>query len=187
MAAGYGPASVLSSRWRFNPAFFVIISRIPEFRLQHDETQGLLRLAWVAGANPFNMRAGAEQLLELAHELEIRQLLLDMNTVPNIGVTDEAWLGLHWMPGLVQLPLERLVLVIDQSQIHNQLVVDALHDIVQPLIRFDSQYFPDPESALDWLTTETGTSARLPTLLAEWAATEAHPPARSARRAHRLL
>ena len=55
------------------------------------------------------------------------------------------------MPGLVALPLQHLVLVIDTSRVHNQLAVDALHDMVQPAIRFESHYYADTESALDWL------------------------------------
>ncbi len=88
-----------------------------------------------------------------------------MNTVPNISVADQLWLGAYWMPGLVQLPLENLVLAIDQTRVHNQLAIDALHDLVQPAIRFASHYFPDSESAVRWLAEGTN---RLPALLAEW-------------------
>ncbi|MBX0289683.1 hypothetical protein K3G63_04495 [Hymenobacter sp. HSC-4F20] len=90
-----------------------------------------------------------------------------MNTVPDLPVADQLWLGDHWMPALVASALERLVLVIDSSQVHNQLAIDALHDLVQPAIRFDSQYFSDSESALQWLTDE---SALVISLEAEWSA-----------------
>ncbi len=144
----------------------LIINDIHDFRLQYDEPLGLLRLAWVSGSSLRTMRSSAGQLLALAQRLRVRQLLLDMNTVPLIGAADEEWLGTEWMPGILQLPLERLILVIAQEEhLHNQMVVDALHDLVQPLIRFSSHYFSDPETAVDWLSDH---SPRLPALLAEW-------------------
>lgn len=128
---------------------------------------GLLRLEWISGTGTGTLRASAAQLLVLARQLAIHSLLLDMNTVPNIPVEDELWLGAHWMPGIVQLPLAHLILVISTDQVHNQLAVDALHDLVHPSIRFESHYFADADSAIQWLAEGTD---RLPPLLAEWAA-----------------
>ena len=143
----------------------MIISSIPDFRLQHDEALGLLRLEWISEAHTATLRSSATALLDLARQLAVRVLLIDMNTVPNISVEDEFWLGAHWMPGIVQLPLEHLILAIDTAQQHNQLAIDALHDLVQPAIRFESHYFSDADSAVYWLAEGTG---RLPALLAEW-------------------
>ncbi|MFD1871771.1 hypothetical protein [Hymenobacter bucti] len=127
-------------------------------------------LEWVAFSNPHHLRASASQLLVLLRELKVRHLLLDMNSLPDLSVADQEWLGIYWMPGLVALDLEHLVLLIDNNRQHNQLAVDALHDLVQPAIRFSSHYFADAASALDWLTDG---SPRLPTLAAEWAARHA--------------
>ena len=80
----------------------------------------MLRLEWVAGSNPNQLRGSAEKLLLLLRELAVRHFLLDMDSVPNLPLADQLWLGDHWMPTLVTLPLERLVLVIASSQIHNQ-------------------------------------------------------------------
>jgi hypothetical protein len=145
----------------------VLFHHIPNFCLQYDQVLSVLRLEWVAYSDPIQLRASASELLALLQELAVRHLLLDMNSVPDLPLADQLWLGDHWMPALVSLPLERLVLVIDSDQIHNQLAIDMLHDLVQPSIRFESQYFADMESALDW-TTEG--SPRLPALRAEWAA-----------------
>jgi hypothetical protein len=145
----------------------VLFHHIPNFCLQYDQVLSLLRLEWVAYSDPMQLRASATELLTLLQELAVRNLLLDMNSVPNLPLADQLWLGDHWMPALVALPLERLVLVIDSDQIHNQLAIDMLHDLVQPSIRFESQYFADMESALDWTTNS---SPRLPALRAEWAA-----------------
>jgi len=143
----------------------LIINSIPDFRLQYDEPLGLLRLEWVSGEGTRTLRSSAARLLTLARKLAARTLLIDMNTVPNISLSDELWLGANWMPGIVQLPLEHLILTIDSNRIHNQLAIDALHDLVQPNIRFESHYFTDATSAVQWLTEGSG---RLPALLAEW-------------------
>jgi hypothetical protein len=143
----------------------VILRSISDFCLQYDEGLGVLRLEWIAGDDMRELRASARQLLLLIRALAVRHLLLDMDSVPDLSIADQLWLGDHWMPVLVELTLERLVLVIDGSRIHNQLAIDSLHDLVQPAIRFDAQYFSDSTSALHWLTDG---SDRLPTLVAEW-------------------
>ena len=145
----------------------MLFHHIPNFCLQYDQSLSLLRLEWVTHSDSLRLRASASELLALLQELAVRHLLLDMNSIPNLPLADQLWLGDHWMPALVALPLERLVLIIDSDQIHNQLAIDMLHDSVQPNIRFESQYFADMESALDWTTDS---SPRLPALRAEWAA-----------------
>jgi hypothetical protein len=151
----------------------LIFQQIPDFCLQYDKELSVLRLEWVAGPDTSRLRTSAEELLLLLQTLAVRHLLLDMDSVPDLPVADQEWLGRQWMPGLVALPLERLVLVIDIGRVHNQLAIDALHDLVQPAIRFDSQYFSDPESAMDWLTDG---SDRLPALEAEWATQHGRAP-----------
>ena len=145
----------------------MLFHHIPNLCLQYDQILSVLRLEWVAYSDHRQLRASANELLTLLRELEVRHLLLDMNSVPNLPFADQLWLGDHWMPGLVALPLERLVLIISSNQIHNQLVIDMLHDLVKPDIRFEAQYFSDMESALDWTTDG---SPRLQELSVEWAA-----------------
>ena len=145
----------------------MLFHHIPNLCLQYDQVLSVLRLEWVPRSDVRLLRASASQLLGLLQELAVRQLLLDMNTLPNLPLADQLWLGDHWMPALVALPLERLILVISSAQIHNQLAIDALYDLVKSDIRFDSQYFTDMESALDWATDS---SPRLAPLHAEWAA-----------------
>jgi hypothetical protein len=144
----------------------VIFRHIPNFCLQFDPLLGVLLLEWVARSNPHHLRTSAEQLLGLLREQEVRHLVLDINSLPDLSAADQLWLGDHWMLGLVALHLERLVLVIDSSHQHNQLAIGTLHNLVKPAIRFSSHYFADIASALDWLTDS---SPQLPALAAEWA------------------
>ena len=112
-------------------------------------------------------RGSAGQLLSLCQQLAVRHLLLNMNTFPDISVYDQVWLGAHWMPGIVQLPLERVVLAIHRRRVHNQLAIDALIALSRPFIRFDIQFFATADPGLHWLSDY---SEHLPALLAEWEA-----------------
>lgn len=69
----------------------MLLYSAPNFWLQHDSTLELLRPEWVART----LRASALHLLELLQELQARHLLLDMNSVPNLSVDDQLWLGDH--------------------------------------------------------------------------------------------
>ncbi|UOR06857.1 hypothetical protein MUN82_07080 [Hymenobacter aerilatus] len=152
----------------------MILRTILDFVLQYDEVASVLRVEWVSGRNVQQLRRSAGQLLLLLQQLAVRRLVIDMNSVPDLSVDDEIWLGTHWMPGLVALPLERLVLVLDSGQTHNQLAINALHDLAQPAIRFDAQYFSDTDSAMHWISDD---SPHLLPLLAEWNARHDTPPA----------
>jgi hypothetical protein len=148
----------------------VLLRHIPDFCSQYDQELRILHLEWVSGTDVRSIRTSASKLLTLLKELPIHHLLLDMNSVPDLPLADQLWLGKHWMPGLVASPLARLVLAIDGNRIHNQLAIDALHDLVQPAIRFESHYFSDSASAFDWLAYN---SEQLPALVAEWDARHA--------------
>ena len=143
----------------------MIITNISDFSLQFDEELSLLRIEWASGDDTRTLRGSATQLLELALELGTRHWLMNMNTFPDISVYDQVWLGAHWMPGVVKLPLERVVLVNHRRRVQNQLAIDSLISTVRPFIRFDIQFFPQAESGLQWLSDR---SPRLPGMLAEW-------------------
>ena len=146
-------------------AFFVIIRTIPDLALQHDEQLSLLRIEWASGADIRTLRQSAGQFLALNQALGARNLLFNMSTFPDISVYDQVWLGVNWMPGIVKLPLERVVLVNHRHRVHNQLAIESLLAMFRSIITFDIQYFPQPEFGLQWLADD---SARLPELQAEW-------------------
>lgn len=152
--------------------FLVIITSIPDFSLQYDEELSLLRVEWAAGHDTRNLRASAMQLLRLDQELGMRHLLLNMSTFPDISVYDQVWLGANWMPGVVKLPLERVVLVNNRHRVHNQLAIESMLGLVRPFIRFDVQFFPSAVTGMRWLCDF---SPRLREVIAEWEAV--HAPA----------
>lgn len=148
----------------------MIITSIPDFSLQYDEELSLLRVEWASGDDTRNLRDSATKLLRLDEELGMRNLLLNMNTFPDISVYDQLWLGANWMPGIVKLPLERVVLINNRHRIHNQLAIDSMLALVRPFIKFDIQFFPNPSSGMRWLSDF---SPRLPEVMAEWDAVHA--------------
>lgn len=157
----------------------MIITTISDLSLQYAAALGLLRVEWASGEDMRTFRTSAKQLLQLAERLGIRHILLDINTFPDISVYDQVWLGVHWMPVLVKLPLERMVLAINRRRVHNQMAVDSLLAMSGPFIKFDIQFFPTAVPGLHWLSDY---SPRMPTLLAEWAAVHGAglPPAPNA-------
>ncbi|MBF9235963.1 hypothetical protein I2I05_01005 [Hymenobacter sp. BT683] len=155
----------------------MIITTISDLSVQHDEALGLLRVEWASGQDMRTFRASAEQLLQLAKQLEVSSMLLDMNSFPDISVYDQVWLGTNWMPGLVKLPLERLVLAINRRRVHNQLAIDSLIALSRPFIKFDIQFFLTAIPGLHWLCDY---SVRLPVLLAEWNAVHGTGPSAAA-------
>lgn len=143
----------------------VIITSISDFSIQYDELLSLLRVEWASGDDTRTLRASAEKLLQLELQIGVRNLLLNMNTFPDISVYDQLWLGTHWLPGIAKLPLERLVVVNSGRRVHNQMAIDSLIVLARPFIKFDIQFFPQAASGLQWLSDY---SEHLPALLAEW-------------------
>lgn len=143
----------------------MIITTISDFSLQYDQALSLLRVEWAAGQDMRTFRASTEQLLHLIQRLRVRHVLLDMNTMPDISVYDQVWLGANWTAKALSTSLERMVLVISRRRVHNQLAIDSLIALARPFIKFDIQFFSGAVPGLHWLSEY---SSRLPTLLAEW-------------------
>jgi hypothetical protein len=113
-------------------------------------------------------RPAFTQLCEMAAHLEVGRVLLELNALPDIPVYDQIWLSTTFMPAVLRLPLQQVVIVLSPQRVYNQQVVEGVLMAVAWLIKFDVQFFPQPEAGLAWLTDE---SPRLPALLREWATT----------------
>ena len=137
----------------------------PSLRLQYDEELALLRAEWVPGAPPQHYQAALTHLLEAGQVRGVRNCFLDMPAMPAISVYDQIWMSLHWVPGVVKLPLERVVFNIGSQNAYNQLAVESLIALARTFIRFDIQFFSQPRAALGWLSND---APRLGALLAEW-------------------
>lgn len=143
----------------------MILHQVPYMRMQHDPSLDLLRMEWEPGSSMRAFRATALAHIEVARELKVRRSILAMDSLPDIPVYDQLWLSTHYIPKVIDLPLERVVFAISAARLHNQLAVEALVHLARPFIRFDIQFFRQFEPGLRWLTDD---SPLLPGLLAEW-------------------
>ena len=143
----------------------MIINSVKELCVQHDVELGIARVAWVGGRQVSGFRAAFGQLCLLVRQLEVGRVLLDLNTLPDISVYDQLWLSKSFIPSLLTLPLRQVVVVLTPKRIYNQHVVEDLLGVVSLHIRFDLQFFTQPEAGMHWLTDY---SPRLPSLLIEW-------------------
>ena len=148
----------------------MILTAIKEFCIQYDEQLAVLRVEW-NGQRTHRFRQALKQLQSLTKELRVHRVLLELNSLPDISVYNQLWLSAHFMPSVLRLPLEQVVIILASKHIYNQQVVEELLMAAHPQIRFDVQFFAQPDSALYWLTSE---SPRLPVLLAEWDGTCGH-------------
>ena len=144
----------------------MIISSIAELCIQFDKPSDLMRVAWVGGRSMRHFRQAFAQLCDVAAQLEMSRVLLELNALPDIPVYDQIWLTTNFMPSVMKLPLKQVVIVLSARRVYNQQVVEGVLAAVARFIRFDVQFFAQPDAALAWLTDD---SPRLPNLLREWA------------------
>jgi hypothetical protein len=144
----------------------MIINSIAELCVQHDEPLDLVRVAWTVGGNMRHFQQAFTQLRNIMQELRVARIVLELNAMPDIPVYDQMWMSTHFMPGLLKLPLQQVVVVLSARRVYNQHVVEGVLAAAAMHIKFDVQFFAQPEAAMAWLTDD---SLRLPILLREWA------------------
>lgn len=144
----------------------MIIKSIAELCVQYDEPLDLVRVAWMVGSNMRHFQQAFTQLRDIMQQLGVGRIVLELNAMPDIPVYDQMWMSTHFMPGLLKLPLQQVVVVQSARRVYNQHVVEGVLAAAAMHITFDVQFFAQPEAALAWLTDD---SLRLPTLLREWA------------------
>jgi hypothetical protein len=155
----------------------MIISTIAELCIQFNKPLDLVRVAWVAGRNMRYFQEAFTQLRGVITQLEAARVVLDLNEMPDISVYDQIWLSTTFMPALLKLPLKQVVVVLSERRIYNQQVVEGVLSASALTIRFDVQFFAQPEAAMAWLTDD---SPHLPALLQEWASSRCGALTRSA-------
>ena len=149
----------------------MLFTNIKDFRIQYDETLHLLRTDWSGNKRMQQLRPGLTQIQDLARRLRITHALIELNGLPDISAYDQIWLATHWMPTVLRLPVQQVVIVLRADSVYNNHAIEAIINPLRPFIKFDIQFFSDPVQGLHWLTDS---SPRIPSLLAEW--TEAYYP-----------
>lgn len=143
----------------------MIINEIVELLMQYSEPLGLLRTSWAAGRDMSQFRGALTQAQAVAQRLGVRQWLLELDALPDISAYDQAWLATQWIPSLLQIPLQQVVIVLSPRRIYNHQAVEGLLLAARPFIKFDVQFFSQPVASLRWLTEY---SPLVPKLLKEW-------------------
>lgn len=150
----------------------MIINSIAELYVQHDGPLNLVRVAWAAGGSMRYFQQAFTQLRDIMQQLGVARIVLELNAMPDIPVYDQMWMSTHFMPGLLKLPLQVVVVVLSARRVYNQHVVEGVLAASALHIKFDVQFFTQPEAAMAWLTED---SPRLPLLLREWAGSYGAP------------
>lgn len=136
-----------------------------ELCVQHDEGLGVIRAAWIGGRNMRGFREAFSKLQKVVAQRGVERILLDLNALPDISVYDQLWLSTAFIPAVLVLPLRQAVIVLSPKKVYNHQVVEGLLLAVHLLIRFDVQFFAQPDAGMQWLTDY---SPLLPALQWEW-------------------
>ncbi|NML65698.1 hypothetical protein HHL22_10825 [Hymenobacter sp. RP-2-7] len=136
-----------------------------ELRIQHDEALGLLRAEWMGDRSLARLQPALVTLQQLAEVKKITHVQLELNSLPDLSVFDQIWLATHWMPTVLPLPLQQVVLVLGSARVYNVHAIETLLAALRGLIHFDVQFFAQSEAGLHWLVPDPAALARL---LAEW-------------------
>lgn len=144
----------------------MIINSIAELCVQYDEPLNLVRVAWTAGSSMRHFQQAFTQLHDIMRQLAVGRIVLELNAMPDIPVYDQMWMSSNFMPGLLKLPLQQVVVVLSARRVYNQHVVEGVLSAAAMHIKFDVQFFTQADTAMAWLTDD---SLRLPWLLREWA------------------
>lgn len=143
----------------------MIIFCAKELCVQHDEELDVVRAAWVGGRNMRGFREAFSKLQKLLAHRRVGRVLLDLNALPEISVYDQLWLSTVFVPSVVILPLRQVVIALSPKNVYNHQVIEGLLLAAHLLIRFDVQFFAQPDAGMQWLTDY---SPRLPALQWEW-------------------
>jgi hypothetical protein len=92
-----------------------------------------------------------EQVLAVSRDHHATEWLADISAMPPIGIDEQQWLSETWLTQFVVLGVKK-VAVIEPGSLHNQLAIESVLADGRRYVQADVQYFPDTESALDWLT-----------------------------------
>ena len=150
-----------------NMSEYMILSDSTHLAAQYYRPLEFLRIQWL---NPNSLRylqATMQRVLVACARLRIERILLDLNCLPDLGMSEQVWLGERWLPCMVAQPLKCVALVIPPDQLYNQMVVESIlqQGQDQGQIRFDIQFFTEPLTALEWVTD---TTTEMPLLEQEW-------------------
>ncbi|WBA44107.1 hypothetical protein [Hymenobacter canadensis] len=128
----------------------IVLPEFPVIKVQYAPEVTLLRAGWQAGQPLTRFPEALHLLMQFSCKHTVRNWLIDMQGLPQIGPQELDWILQHWFPAMGGTPVEDLLLVLP-SDLHNELVaLTPLHDSnIAP--SFAIHYFSDCQGALHYL------------------------------------
>jgi hypothetical protein len=125
-----------------------------------------MRWEWRGPMSLSYFQVAFSKMLVFALQHTPNRWLVDLSTVPPLGLDEQEWLSEIWLPCAQNLPLRHLAVVLPGS-LHNQLVLESVIQEGQQYFNANMQFFADTTTGLDWLT---GSAQLILDLEQEWQA-----------------
>ncbi|WP_019946507.1 hypothetical protein [Hymenobacter aerophilus] len=115
--------------------------------VKYERNAALLHAQWRFLAAPHRAPLALQGLLAAAAGPRVRDCLLDLRHMPDLGSMGQPQTEYHLLVQLASLPLQHLALVFKADWQHEALLA-AMHDQAPA---YEVQVFDDAATALDWL------------------------------------
>lgn len=145
----------------------MILAQIDSLRVQYDESLYLLRYQWRGGSQVHSFAQAMTYLADLMQTHQIMRVLVDLDGLSVLSVRELQRMNVSWFPREVVQAIRQVAVVLPTSAAYNQAVVENILTLGSHLTRFNVQFFADPGTALEWLTTSP---VHMLALTAEWQA-----------------
>jgi hypothetical protein len=145
----------------------MILAQIDCLRVQYDESLCLLRYQWRGGNQVHSFAQAMTYLADLMQTHQIMRVLVDLDGLSVLSVRELQRMNVSWFPREVVQAIRQVAVVLPTSAAYNQAVVENILTLGSHLTRFNVQFFADPSTALEWLTTSP---MHMLALTAEWQA-----------------
>ena len=143
----------------------MLLNDSKEFKIQYDEELRLMRIEWITTAEMRRLLPALDQLAQLAERMQVTHVLLALDSLPDLSAYDQIWIGTHWMPKVLKLPLQQAIIVLSPRQVYNQHAIETIIKLSRPFIKFDIHFFNQSTAGMHWLLEG---SPNQEALLREW-------------------
>ena len=121
------------------------------YHIYYDPAMNWIVMNWDGYATSKQFREGTERMLALLVEYQTGKVLADIKDMVLIGMQDQHWLDIHFLPGAIQAGFQAIALI-RPSHYFNQVAVESISykvDKEKLLI----QVFDQVEEAKAWLAS----------------------------------
>lgn len=143
-----------------------MICNLDSLCLQFYPKLRLMRWEWRGPMSLGRFQLAFSRMLVFASQHTPNRWLIDLATMPPLGIDEQEWLSEMWLPCAQNLSLRHLAVVLPNS-LHNQLVIENVIQDGRQYFNANMQFFADSTTGLDWLT---GSAQLMLDLEREWQA-----------------